>query len=113
MSLFFTPNASKHQGELCEGVLLSVIDRHAVRSLDTGIAVIHTIHRMYPHEFRWREDWDDPALTFFDKLAGGTELRYMIGKGASLDECLAFEHQGEDKFLALRGKYLLYGEGKR
>ncbi len=108
-SIFFTPTASKHQGKLCEGVLVSLIDRQSLRSLDTGIAIIHTIHRMYPREFVWREDWDNPALTFFDKLAGGTGLRSMIERGASLDECLAFAHQGEEKFLARRARYLLYG----
>lgn len=109
LSLFFTPTASKHQGELCEGILVSPVDRQAMRSLDIGIAVIHTIHRMYPSEFRWRDDWDNPELTFFDKLAGGTELRSMIDRGASLDECTAFAHCGEEAFSSLRKKYLLYG----
>jgi uncharacterized protein YbbC (DUF1343 family) len=109
ISIFFTPTASKHQGELCEGILVSPVDRQALRSLDTGIAIIHTIHRMYPREFAWREDWDNPAFSFFDKLAGGTELRLMIDRGASLDECLALAHRGEEAFLARREKYLLYG----
>jgi len=104
MSIFFTPTASKHQNTLCEGVLVSLVDRQTLCSLDTGITIIHTIHRMYPHEFAWREDWDNPALSFFDKLAGGTELRYMIDHGASLDDCRAFVHQGEEKFLAISRK---------
>jgi len=78
ISLFFSPTASKYKGDLCEGVLVSITDREALQSLDTGIALVHTIHQMYPNEFRWREDWDNKSLSFFDKLAGGTTLRYMI-----------------------------------
>ncbi len=109
MSLFFTPTASKYKGALCEGVLVSVVDREAVRSLDTGIAVVHTIHRMYLHDFRWREDWENPELSFFDRLAGNTTLRCMIDSGAPLEECLAFAHEGEERFLKLRQNYLIYG----
>jgi uncharacterized protein YbbC (DUF1343 family) len=112
ISLFFSPTASKYKGELCEGVLVSLTDREALRSLDTGIALIHTINQMYPNEFRWREDWDDKELSFFDKLAGGTTLRFMITSGASLEDCLEFAHRGEKEFLKIREKYLIYGAQK-
>lgn len=113
MSLFFRPTASKFKDELCEGVLISITDREAVRSLDTGIAIINTIYRLYPHEFNWREDWDDPSISFFDRLAGGPGLRQMIDRGAPLGECIAFAHEGCDAFLRVRQKYLLYGENSR
>jgi len=112
ISLFFSPSASKYKGELCEGVLVSLTDRQALRSLDTGITLVHTIHRMYPDKFRWREDWDDKSLSFFDKLAGGATLRYMITSGASLEDCLEFAHRGESQFLRIREKYLIYGAQK-
>jgi len=112
ISLFFSPSASKYKGELCEGVLVSLTDRQALRSLDTGITLVHTIHRMYPDKFRWREDWDDKSLSFFDKLAGGATLRYMITSGASLEDCLEFAHRDESQFLRIRGKYLIYGAQK-
>ncbi|HPY05477.1 MAG TPA: DUF1343 domain-containing protein, partial [Rectinema sp.] len=112
ISLFFSPSASKYKGELCEGVLVSLTDRQALRSLDTGITLVHTIHRMYPDKFRWREDWDDKSLSFFDKLAGGTTLRCMITSGAPLEDCLEFAHRDESQFLRIREKYLIYGAQK-
>ena len=112
ISLFFSPSASKYKGELCEGVLVSLTDRQALRSLDTGITLVHTIHRMYPDKFRWREDWDDKSLSFFDKLTGGTTLRCMITSGAPLEDCLEFAHRDESQFLRIRGKYLIYGAQK-
>ena len=112
ISLFFSPSASKYKGEPCEGVLISLTDRQALRSLDTGITLVHTIHRMYPDKFRWREDWDDKSLSFFDKLAGGTTLRCMITSGAPLEDCLEFAHRDESQFLRIRGKYLIYGAQK-
>ena len=112
ISLFFSPSASKYKGEPCEGVLISLTDRQALRSLDTGITLVHTIHRMYPDKFRWREDWDDKSLSFFDKLTGGTTLRCMITSGAPLEDCLEFAHRDESQFLRIRGKYLIYGAQK-
>ena len=112
ISLFFSPSASKSKGELCEGVSVSLTDRQALRSLDTGITLVHTIHRMYPDKFRWREDWDDKSLSFFDKLTGGTTLRCMITSGAPLEDCLEFAHRDESQFLRIRGKYLIYGAQK-
>lgn len=109
MSLFFRPTASKFKDELCEGVLISVTNHEEVRSLDTGIALLHTIHRLWPREFRWREDWEDPSISFFDRLAGGPGLRNLIDAGASLDECLAYAHEGRENFLTIRQRYLLYG----
>lgn len=108
LSLFFVPAASKFMNEQCEGILVSVVDAKSYRSLDTGIAIIHTIKSLYPDQFRWREDWENPEMSFFDKLAGGTTLRQMIDSGRSLEECLAFAHEGEAAFLAVREKYLLY-----
>ncbi len=109
ISLFFTPTASKFKDERCEGILVSVIDQQAVRALDTGISIIHTIQRLYPDSFKWREDWDNPMISFFDRLAGGKGLRQMIDAGAPLNECIAFAHEGEEKFLKIRAPYLMYG----
>jgi uncharacterized protein YbbC (DUF1343 family) len=108
LSLFFTPTASKFKDELCQGVLASLVDRAALRSLDTGIAIVHTIKNLYPAEFKWRETWEDPSITFFDRLAGGTGLRALIDSGSPLEACLAYAHEGEREFLETRGRYLLY-----
>lgn len=108
LSLYFVPTISKFKDEQCQGILVSVIDDGEYRSLDTGIAITHTIKSMYPEKFQWREDWENPKISFFDKLAGGPSLRHMIDNGASLDDCISCVHSGEEDFLLRRSAYLLY-----
>ncbi len=107
-SVFFNPSISKHSGEACEGVLLSVTDPDSLRSLDTGIALIRTIKELHSREFRWREAWENPEAYFFDRLAGGPGLRRLIDALAPLSDCLAFAHERESAFLAKRERYLIY-----
>ncbi len=50
----FTPYASKHKGEPCEGVLLHVSDAHAFRPVRTGVTLLYRIREMWPRQFRWK-----------------------------------------------------------
>lgn len=107
-SLFFTPTGSKYQGQTCEGILVSPTDRGRFRALETGLALVKTVHDLWPQEFSWRESWEDPKLSFFDRLAGGPTLRTLVDAGASLAELLAAAEDGQGSFLARRAPYLRY-----
>ena len=50
---WFTPSFSKHQGVLCGGVQLHVTDRDAFQPFRTGLAVVKTLHDLYPQQFRF------------------------------------------------------------
>ncbi|MFH2113553.1 MAG: DUF1343 domain-containing protein, partial [Spirochaetota bacterium] len=107
-SVFFTPSISKHKDELCEGVLLNIIDEHAFNAVDTGVALVRTIRELWPGEFRFRETWEDPDAFFFDSLAGGADLRKLITSLAPLEDCIATANSGQTGFLRRRAKYLRY-----
>ncbi len=107
-SIFFEPSISKHKGEACEGVLTHVTDRAALRALATGIALLRTIVELWPEQMRWREAWENSSASFFDSLAGGTELREAIHRLAPLEDCLAIAERGRDSFLKTRKIYLRY-----
>ena len=65
----FTPYASKHKGEPCEGVLLHVSDAHAFRPVRTGVTLLYRIREMWPRQFRWKPR-DGKPRRFISLLAG-------------------------------------------
>jgi len=50
---YFTPQFSKHAGELCAGIQLHVTDRTVFRPFDVGVRLVHTIRELHP-EFEYR-----------------------------------------------------------
>ncbi len=98
---YFTPTFSKHEGELCAGVEIFVTDRDAYRPIETAIALIATVRKLWPEEFRWRE-------RSFDLLAGTSALREAIEAGRSLDEIRAQWREALEEFAVRRARVLLY-----
>ena len=50
---YFTPQFSKHAGELCAGIQIHVTDRTVFRPFDVGVRLVHTIRELHP-EFEYR-----------------------------------------------------------
>jgi len=92
----FTPDASIHKGESCGGVRMTITDRHALRSVDVGIAIATTLVRDYGAQF--------PA----DKM------QRLLRHPATLDAIKAGKSLAEihelwrTDFEARRARYLLY-----
>jgi uncharacterized protein YbbC (DUF1343 family) len=106
---YFTPTFSKHQGVACGGVQLHVTDRRVFDGLRTGVAILVTLHRLYPGQFQWRYDsWDTARPYWIDKLTGSTRLRTQIDAGAGVDEVVAGWQAELAAFQAMRARYLLY-----
>jgi uncharacterized protein YbbC (DUF1343 family) len=107
---FFQPTFNKHAGELCGAVQIHVIDRQQFKSVITGIAVIKTIHRLYPDHFQWRQ----PPYEYvydrmpFDIIAGSDKLRQQIANDVPLNEIEDSWQADLNRFRELREKYLLY-----
>ncbi len=104
----FTPSFSKHEGKACGGVQIHVIDRDGYQPFLTGVAVVKTLHDLYPQQFRFQSDAPGAAPGFFDKLAGNAWLREMIENGDSLEAMQARWQPELRRFEAVRGRYLLY-----
>lgn len=104
----FTPTFSKHKGVFCQGLTLHVSDRAAFRPLLTGIALLKTMHDMYPGDFAWKPTWEDAKVSFNDRLAGGPSLRTMIDSRRTLAEIYAALREGEGDFMKKRVSYLIY-----
>ncbi len=106
----FKPTFDKHQGELCHGAQIHILDRHTFKPYLTGLSIISLIRGLAPDRFEWR----DPPYEFeakrlpFDILTGTDSIRLAIEAGVPLCEIEAGWLDQLDEFRELRKRYLLY-----
>lgn len=106
----FIPTFNKHQGKNCGGVQLHVTDRNLFRPAQTGIAILKTIHDMYPNDFRWKEPpyeyvSDKPPI---DVIFGCDWVRHAIEEKQTLGNITKKIEEELNEFSGIRQKYLLY-----
>jgi Uncharacterized protein conserved in bacteria len=70
----FVPTFSKHQGALCHGVQLHILDREEMDICHAGLKLMDTIRRMYPDDFTFLTS-DEGKTFFLDKLLGTDTYR--------------------------------------
>jgi len=90
-----TPNASKHAGAACQGVLIEVTDRTRVQPMAMAVTMLATVARQF-------------EASMFDRLAGTDHLRLALQAGTPPAEIVASWQPDLDAFRARRAKYLLY-----
>lgn len=95
----FTPYASKHKGEPCEGVLLHVSDAHAFRPVRTGVTLLYRIREMWPRQFRWKPRVGSRGAS--SALAGG--LRRVRGRAACTGSAACGMGSGQRRFCTAQG----------
>jgi uncharacterized protein YbbC (DUF1343 family) len=100
----FTPNFSKYAGQQCHGVWVIPTDRTTFQPFRTGIALVKTVHELYPDTF----EFSPGAPRFFDQLAGTDSVRKGILDGKSIRDIERQWQQGLDAFKQLRARYLIY-----
>jgi len=95
---------AKHAGEPCGGVQVHLTDHQAFRPVRTGIALLLTLHRLYPQEFAFNPG--EPP--FFDRLVGNGWLSEAIEQQQSLAGIEARWQKELIEFEKIRQRYLLY-----
>jgi uncharacterized protein YbbC (DUF1343 family) len=105
---WFTPTFSKYKDQPCAGVQIHIVDRDAYSSFRTGVALVKTLHDLYPDDFRFESNAPGGAKDFFDKLAGNAWLREAIERGDTLDAIEARWRPSLQAFERVRQRYLLY-----
>jgi uncharacterized protein YbbC (DUF1343 family) len=109
--MYFQPTFQKHACRLCGGAQIHILNRERFRPFKTAVAILKTIHDLYPGQFHWKQppyEYEKQKMPI-DILAGTDRLRREIEKGEKLDtmqewwqeECSRFNKQ-------YRKKYLLY-----
>jgi len=95
----FTPAASKHAGEECQGVFMIVTDRLALRPVRVGVEIASMLSKMYGSRFE---------LEASERLYGAREGITRIRAGHDPSAIAASWAAGESRWRLLRSRYLLY-----
>ncbi len=99
-SVVFTPNASKFNGERCEGVFITITDRDRFEPLLTGFEVARTLRILYPDA--WKAE---P----YDRLLADKKVHAAVLAGKPVDEIEAIYREELGDFLKRRSRFILYG----
>lgn len=68
--VYFTPTASKHQGVLCGGIQLHIMDEKALRPVELGVRLLDLLRRIYPNDFAFLPPVRQDGKRFISLLAG-------------------------------------------
>lgn len=96
----FAPTTSLFKGEECGGVRIVITGRDALRPVELGLAIGHTLHRLYGSAFDLRR--------FNDLLKDDATLD-LIQSGRGWKEIVASWEPSRIGFLKRRQAFLLYG----
>lgn len=106
-SAYFTPQFSKHAGELSGGIELYVTDPASYQSIETGLTIVKTIHDLYPDQFEFRAE-NAEGISFFDQLIGNGWVRDKIKQEDTIEEIVVTWQEELNTFKDVRREYLLY-----
>lgn len=109
--MFFQPAFQKYAGEICGGAQIHVIDREKFKPFKTGVAVMKSIHDIYPDQFSWKQppyEYETEKMPV-DILAGTDRLRNDIEHGEDIERMEELWQEECSRFgRYYRKKYLLY-----
>ena len=95
----FTPNSSKFADQACHGVNIILTDRENSRIVDLGIAIAHTLNRLYAPDF---------DIETFDRLLKHPSVIEQIRKGQSWRSIVLEWKEETEQFKERRKPFLLY-----
>jgi len=95
----FTPKSSVHKEKLCSGVNILLTDRDRCNSVDVGLQIAKTLHRLYPEDFR---------LENMSHLLIHEATLQALREDKSLAEIHSLWEKDLEEFKARRTKFLLY-----
>ena len=72
--LYFTPTVSKHQGQVCGGIHLHIVDEERLEPVALGVKLLDLLRRMYPDDFRLMEANAEWKYPFVSMLSGHREF---------------------------------------
>ena len=91
----------KYKGKICNGIEIEVTDKNKVESVKFGIALLYTLHKLYPNKFTFKNK-------SFDLLSGDAKIREQLLRNVKPDKIFKSYQKELSKFKEIRKKYLLY-----
>lgn len=97
--VLFTPTASVQKNRPSEGVRFRITERDQLDAVRLGIALVVTLHRLYPADF--------PLAKVNDLLRHPATIE-LIRSGATVDQVVDAWKQEQQDFQQRRARYLIY-----
>lgn len=104
----FTPTTSKHNGQVCGGVQVHVIDRNALRAVEMGLHVIDACRKIAPKHFEFLPSSWEGRPAHFDLLSGDKNTRAALIANQSIESVIKSWNENLRAFDEKRRKYLIY-----
>jgi uncharacterized protein YbbC (DUF1343 family) len=95
----FTPDASRFEAELCQGVAIRITDRAQFDALRTGLEIALQLRRSYP------DQWE---IDNYIKLLGSDAVLQAVHDGRNYTDILGIYSPGLEQFKQRRLAYLIY-----
>ncbi len=95
----FTPNASKFNGEMCEGVNVIVTNRADYQPVRAGLEIACQLRQLYPD--KWQRDG-------YNRLLADQAVFDAVDSGKPAEEICNLYDEELNKFRRRREKFLLY-----
>ncbi len=109
--LHFLPTFQKHAGKLCGGAQLHITDRERFKPFKTAVAILKTVHNLYPRKFRWNKppyEYENTLLPI-DILAGTDRVRRDIEDSIPIRDMETWwQSELHDFDRTTRRSYLIY-----
>lgn len=103
--VYFTPTTSKHQGILCGGIHLHIVDEATLQPVALGVKLLDLLRIMYPNDFRFLDPVRPDGKPFISLLAGHRDFENPNWSAEELLNRYASESQ---TFRARKAKYERY-----
>ncbi|MFB3885288.1 MAG: exo-beta-N-acetylmuramidase NamZ domain-containing protein [Thermodesulfobacteriota bacterium] len=99
MPVEFIPRNNRFENQLCHGVQVILVDRHALDSPALGVEIASALYKLYPNDFQI-----DKTLP----LIGSCEVLQAIKDGQDPSSIIQNWQAPLEQFCKIRSKYLLY-----
>lgn len=103
--VYFTPTASKHQGTLCGGIHLHIMDETLLRPVELGVKLLDLLRTMYPEDFRFLPPYQEGGRPFLSLLAGHRDFE---SPGWNAEEILRRYEEESSSFRRRKAPYEIY-----
>lgn len=95
----FTPSSSQYNGQVCQGVFFTIVDRNALQPVRVGLEIAAALWKLHPDRFLMQNT---------DRLLGSRESLERVKAGEDPAIVAASWAADESRWRQLRAKYLLY-----
>lgn len=106
----FIPKFQKYSGQSCNGLQIHVTNRKTFQPFRWSLALISSLRKLYPSEFKWRTDTYEfiNSIPAIDLLYGSDRFRTVVDSTGDLSSLEGEITEFERWFSSAREPYLLY-----